>query len=136
MHQEVLTIRSAGRGLFDLTSEVRSVVRASGVEVGIAHLFVLHTSASLTVQENADPAVRADLDAWFSREVRDGDPLFTHVEEGPDDMSAHVRAALTDTSLALPVRDGRLFLGTWQAVYLFEHRTAPHTRRVVVTVQG
>lgn len=136
MHQEILSVTSGGRGLVDFTGEVRRVVAASGVHSGIAHLFVLHTSASLTVQENADPKVRADLDAWFSREVVDGDPLFTHTEEGPDDMSAHVRAALTDTSLALPVRDGALLLGTWQAVYLFEHRTRPHTRRVVVTVQG
>lgn len=136
MHQAILTIPTRGRGLVDITQEVREIVAESGTHSGLAHLFILHTSASLTVQENADPRVRDDLDAWFSQQVRDGDPLFTHVEEGPDDMSAHVRASLTDTSLTVPVRHGALLLGTWQAIYLFEHRTQAHRRRVAVTIQG
>ncbi|TNE87729.1 MAG: YjbQ family protein [Deltaproteobacteria bacterium] len=136
MHQEILTVSTPGRGLVDFTADIRRVVRDSGVATGIAHVFVLHTSASLTVQENADPDVLFDLNGWFTRTVEDGDRHFRHTEEGPDDMSAHVRASLTDTSLSLPVRDGSLLLGTWQAVYLFEHRTRPYERRVVVTVQG
>lgn len=136
MHQDILTIATPGRGLVDFTAQIRQVVADSGVRTGLAHVFVLHTSASLTIQENADPDVLTDLNGWFGRAVEDGDRHFRHTAEGPDDMSAHVRAALTDTSLSLPVRDGRLLLGTWQAVYLFEHRTRGHQRRVVVTVQG
>lgn len=136
MHQRVLELDTPGRGLHDITARVAEVVAGSPVAAGLCHLFVQHTSASLTIQENADPAVLTDLDGWFSRAVRDGDPEFRHREEGPDDMSAHVRSALTATSLCVPVVDGRLALGTWQAIYLFEHRTRPYRRRVVVTVQG
>ena len=112
------------------------VVSELGPDDGLCHLFVHHTSASLIIQENADPDVRRDLEAYFARLVPDGDPLFLHTEEGPDDMSAHIRSVLTATQLTIPVTRGRLDLGTWQGVYLWEHRTAPHQRRVTVTVLG
>lgn len=136
MHQQTLFEDTPGRGLHDITREVRAVVSQAGVQTGICHVFLLHTSASLVIQENADPDVLTDLDGWFRREVPDGDPRYDHDAEGPDDMSAHIRTALTSSSLTIPVSDGRLTLGTWQAIYLFEHRTSPHRRRVVVTVQG
>lgn len=122
------------RGLHDITARVAAVVDGAGVKDGLCHLFIHHTSASLVIQENADPDVQVDLERFLSRLVPDGDPLFTHVEEGPDDMSAHVKAALTATSLMVPVEDGRLALGTWQGIYLWEHRLRAHARRVTVTV--
>ena len=129
-------MQTRGRGTYDLTRQVAAVVSASGVENGLATVFLHHTSASLIVCENADPSVRRDLEAWLSRAVPDGDPLYEHTAEGPDDMPAHVRSALTQTSLGLPVRERRLDLGTWQGIYLYEHRHAPHSRRVSVTVIG
>ena len=135
-HAQTLTIATRGRGLSEITAEVQEVVRASGVDVGLCTVFVHHTSASLVINENADPNVRRDLDAFLTRLVRDGDPAFRHTEEGPDDMSAHVRVALTQTSLGIQIRGGRCDLGTWQGVYLWEHRTSPHNRRITVTVVG
>lgn len=134
MHQETLEIRTHGRGTIDITAEVQEVVKRSGVRAGFANLFIHHTSASLIINENADPDVRRDLDAFFERLVPDGDSLFVHTCEGPDDMPAHVRSALTATSLGVPVKSGRCDLGTWQAVYLYEHRHASHRRRVTVTL--
>ncbi len=122
--------------MVELTGELARVLERSGMHEGLCTVFVAHTSASLLACENADPDVRTDLEAWLARAVRDGDPLFRHVAEGPDDMPAHVRAALTQTSLTLPVADGRLALGTWQGVFLYEHRRAPHRRRISVTVVG
>ena len=113
-----------------------SAVRDSGVTTGLCHLFICHTSASMMLCENADPSVRRDLETFMARQVPDGDPMFTHRAGGPDDMPAHVRSILTQSDLNIPVRDGRCALGTWQGVYLWEHRTAPHGRRVIVTVQG
>jgi secondary thiamine-phosphate synthase enzyme len=136
IHQDALERQSRGRGTQELTDEVMAIVAASGIARGVATVFVHHTSASLLVCENADPTVRRDLEAWLARAVPDGDPLFRHVAEGPDDMPAHVRSALTQTSLAIPVRDGRLDLGTWQGLYLYEHRRAPHVRRVSITIVG
>lgn len=136
LHQATLESATRGRGTLELTAEVNAIVAASGILQGLATLFVHHTSASLVVCENADPAVRRDLEAWLARAVPDGDPLFQHTAEGPDDMPAHVRSALTQTALGVPVRDGRLDLGTWQGLYLYEHRRAPHRRRVSVTVLG
>ncbi len=136
MHQQIIRLDPVRRGLADITGAVDRVVRESGVEAGLCHVFLHHTSASLVVQENADPAVRRDLEAWMRRLVRDGDALFTHTAEGPDDMSAHVRSVLTATSLTLPVRAGRLDLGTWQAVYLWEHRERAGGRRLTVSVWG
>jgi secondary thiamine-phosphate synthase enzyme len=115
---------------------VAEVVGRSGVRTGLCHLFLQHTSASLVIQENADPDVLRDLEDWLGRLAPDGDPRYRHADEGPDDMSAHLRSTVTASSLTVPVVDGRLGLGTWQAIYLAEHRTAPHRRRLVVTVQG
>ncbi|MDP7061829.1 MAG: secondary thiamine-phosphate synthase enzyme YjbQ [Planctomycetota bacterium] len=134
MHQEQLQFRTPGRGTLDITAAIQEQVAAMQVQGGVATLFVHHTSASLIVCENADPQVRRDLEAWLQRAVPDGDPLFGHVDEGPDDMPAHVRSTLTATSLTIPIRAGRLDLGTWQGIYLYEHRTAPHRRRVSVTI--
>ena len=131
-----LSIATSGRGLVEFTAEVATFLAKTGLRDGLMTLFVRHTSASLLVQENADPVVRADLDRFFARLVPDGDPLFRHRDEGPDDMPAHVRAALTAVQLTLPFADGRLALGTWQGVYLWEHRTRPHRRQIVVHALG
>lgn len=135
-HRETLRIRATGRGTFDVTAEVGRVVSGSGIRDGLCNVFVHHTSASLIVCENADPEVRSDLERFFARLVPDGDPLYDHTAEGPDDMPAHVRSILTQVSISLPVVDGRLALGTWQGIYLFEHRRAAHTRTLTVTVVG
>lgn len=129
-----LTIESRGQGLHDITSEVEAVVSASGLDEGLCTVFVQHTSASLVIQENADPSARRDLEAWLARLVPEGDALYTHTAEGPDDMPAHVKSALTATSLGVPVAGGRLALGTWQGIYLWEHRHRGGARRVLVHV--
>ena len=136
IHQATFGVATTGRGTYDITRELGELLEGSGIASGLATVFVHHTSASLIVCENADPEVRRDLERWLARAVPDGDPLFRHTAEGPDDMPAHVRAALTQTSLGLPIRDGRLDLGTWQGIYLYEHRSAPHARRVSVTSVG
>ena len=136
MYQDTIALETSGRGLTMITAEVARVVADADIKVGIANIFVHHTSASLIIQENADPDVRRDLDAFFARLVPDGDPLYLHTDEGPDDMSAHVRSVLTATTLSIPVSDGQLALGTWQGIYLWEHRTSPHKRRVTITVSG
>lgn len=134
MYRQKLTVPTRGRGTLELTEQVAAAVRGSGVEDGLCHVFLHHTSASLILCENADPTVRRDLEAFFARLVPDGDPLLRHTAEGPDDMPAHVRTVLTQNSLTLPVHAGRLDVGTWQGVFLYEHRTAPHRRRVTLTV--
>lgn len=134
--QTEITIATRGQGLTEVTREVASFVSKSGIRTGLLTVFVRHTSASLLIQENADPDVQRDLVAFFKRLVPDGDPLFIHTSEGPDDMPAHVKAALTQTSISIPVSNGRLVLGTWQGIYLFEHRTAPHSRSLVLHVLG
>ena len=134
--QSEIHIRTRGRGTYDFTGDVQAAVRDSGIQTGLCHLFIRHTSASMILCENADPGVRRDLETYMARQIPDGDPMFTHTAEGPDDMPAHVRSILTQSDLNIPVRDGRCALGTWQGVYLWEHRTAPHGRRVIVTVQG
>ena len=134
--QDSLTVQTDGRGAYDLSHDVQRLVRQSGVATGICHVFIRHTSASLMISENADPAVLRDLETFMARNVPDGDPMFTHTAEGPDDMPAHVRSVLTQSDLSIPVSDGRCALGTWQGIYLWEHRHAPHTRQVVVTVNG
>jgi secondary thiamine-phosphate synthase enzyme len=133
--QSTLRVRTQ-RGLTEVTRDVQDAVAASGVGEGLCTVFIRHTSASLVIQENADPAVREDLEAFLSRLVPDGDPLFSHDAEGPDDMPSHVKSVLTRTSEAIPVREGRLALGTWQGLYVWEHRTARHTRELVVHVLG
>lgn len=136
IHQQILSIATRGRGTYDLTSEIQRVVRGSGMRTGLCHCFVRHTSASLVLCENADPAVRRDLEAFLARLVPDGDRLFDHRDEGPDDMPAHVRTILTQTDLTLPIRDAACALGTWQGVYLYEHRARAHQRQVVLTLMG
>jgi secondary thiamine-phosphate synthase enzyme len=135
-HQADLEHASTGRGSHDLTAAVQRIVSASGVRQGLCTVFVHHTSASLMICENADPEVREDLERFFARLVPDGDKLFEHTAEGPDDMPSHVRSILTQTSIGLPIRAGKLDLGVWQGLYLYEHRRAPHRRRVSVTILG
>ena len=134
MHQESFFVETPGRALVDVTPRVNAAVAASGARAGLCTVFLHHTSASLLINENADPTVLSDLEAFFQRLVVDGDPIFRHTDEGPDDMSAHVRTALTASSLSIPVAAGRCDLGTWQAIYLWEHRRAPHKRRLTVVV--
>jgi len=134
MFQRTIELPAMRRGLHDITERAAALVAESRVHTGLCHLFLQHTSASLLIQENADPRVLVDLETWFSKMVRDGDPQWTHDDEGPDDMPSHVRSALTQPSLTIPISAGRLALGTWQAIYLFEHRLAPHRRRIVATV--
>lgn len=129
-----LTIRTHGSKLYEITEEIARVISDSKVQEGLCTLFVRHTSASLIIQENADPDVRRDLETWLSRLVPEGDPLYTHTAEGPDDMPAHIKAALTTVSLSIPVIAGRPALGRWQGVYLWEHRSAPHQREVIVHI--
>lgn len=131
-----IDVPTGGRGTYDITREVARKVEESGIVTGLAHVFIHHTSASLILCENADPAVRSDLETFMSRTAPDGDPMFRHDQEGPDDMPAHVRSILTDSSLTIPVTDARLGLGTWQGIYVYEHRHAAHHRTVTVTIQG
>jgi secondary thiamine-phosphate synthase enzyme len=135
-NQSILDFSTSGRGTRDITHEVQRVVASSGIRCGVVHVFVQHTSCSLTVTENADSDVRRDLETVMARLAPDGDPKYRHTTEGPDDMSAHARSVLTDTGLMVPVGDGRLLLGTWQGIFLWEHRTEPQRRSVVVTVLG
>ena len=134
--QKTFDIRTRGRGTTELTSEVHAIVRDAGVRMGLCHVFTLHTSASLMLCENADPDVLADLETFMSQTIPDGYPMFRHTTEGPDDMPAHIRSVLTDSSLTLPVNEGRCMLGTWQGIYLWEHRYNPHHRKIMVTVYG
>lgn len=133
-HAETFIVATEGRGTYEITRQIQRVVRDAGVESGLCTVFIHHTSASLIVCENAEPEVRRDLERFFGRLVPDGDPQFRHTDEGPDDMPAHVRSILTQTSVSIPVAGSRADLGTWQGVYLWEHRTSPHRRRVTVSV--
>jgi secondary thiamine-phosphate synthase enzyme len=135
-HTSEIVIQTRGRSIVDVTAEVGRIVRDSGIESGLANVFIRHTSASLIVNENADPDVLADLERFMSDLVKDGDRRFVHTAEGPDDMPSHVRNVLTSTSVSIPVRNKRLALGTWQAIYLWEHRTHPHKRTLEITVVG
>lgn len=135
-HARELTVSTRGRGFHDITTEVRQAVAQSGARQGLCTVFLHHTSASLILCENADPAVRQDLETFFGRLVKDGDAMFQHDAEGPDDMPAHVRTVLTQNSLSMPIKDGTVDLGTWQGLYVWEHRTSPHRRRVTVSVLG
>ncbi len=134
MKQEEWRIRTTGRGFVELTSRLQTFVRDAGIDRGLCNVFLPHTSASLLLGENADPSVRRDLERFMQRVAPDGDPLYEHDTEGPDDMPAHIRAALTQSSVVIPVIGFRPALGTWQGLYLWEHRTSPHERRVIVTV--
>ena len=136
MHQLELHIETDGRGTYDLTRQVDDAVQQSGVTAGLCHIFLRHTSASLMLCENADPAVMQDLESFMTRLTPDGDPMYTHTAEGPDDMSAHVRSVLTHADLNIPIREGRCDLGTWQGIYLWEHRIAAHRRSITLTISG
>lgn len=136
MFQQTLTLRTRGRGLVPITDAVAELVAKSGVKVGLCHLFIRHTSASLLLSENADPAVGRDLERFMQKVAPDGSPEFEHDAEGPDDMPAHIRTMLAGATMTVPVANGRLLLGTWQGLYLWEHRTRGHDREVVVTVTG
>ena len=133
---QTFTVDTRGRGLHDITRRVDALVAGCGIDEGLATLFLRHTSASLLIQENADPDVLGDLERFMLRLVPDGDPLYRHRAEGPDDMPAHVRAALTAVQLSIPLAKGRLMLGTWQAIYLWEQRTQPYRREVVLHIAG
>ena len=135
-HRAELVVATRARGTYDITREVSDIVRASSARIGLATVFIHHTSASLIISENADRTVREDLERFAARLVPDGDPLFQHDDEGPDDMPAHVRTVLTQTSIGIPIVNAALDLGTWQGLYLWEHRTAPHRRKVSVTIVG
>lgn len=134
--QQSLAVSTRGRGTYEVTAEIARLVRESGIHTGLCHCFIQHTSASLILCENADPGVRRDLESFLARLVPDGDPLFEHDAEGPDDMPAHVRSIVTKMDLTLPIREGRLALGTWQGVYLYEHRARPHRRELCLTLMG
>jgi len=134
--QKTLNFRTRGRGTTEITAEVERAVREAAVRTGVCNVFLQHTSASLILCENAAPAVRKDLETILARLAPDADPAYVHDDEGPDDMAAHARSVLTSNSLQIPVAEGRLALGTWQGIYLWEHRVQPHTRNVVVTVIG
>ena len=136
MYQNKLTFTTHGRGITSITDAIREQVKLSGVNTGLCHLFLQHTSASLVLCENADPDVRTDLERYMARLVTDGDPIFEHTAEGPDDMAAHIRTMLSGSDLTLPVTNDQCDLGTWQGVYLWEHRTTGHRRRLTVTVSG
>ena len=131
---KALHLKTKGQGLHEITDEIMRLVVSTEVREGLCTLFIQHTSASLTIQENADPSARRDLETWLNRLVPEDDPLYTHTTEGPDDMPSHIKAILTSTSLSIPVLDGRLVLGTWQGIYLWEHRKRPHQRTVIVHV--
>ena len=134
--QEVLQVQTRGRGFYDVTSEVADWVGGTGIRTGLLTLFLRHTSASLTIQENADPTVLVDLERFFAELVPEGGGRYRHSTEGADDMPAHIRSALTQVHLTIPVENGRMCLGTWQGIYVFEHRARPHSRRLVLQVLG
>jgi len=136
MQQYSINIQSQGRGTIAINSEIDQLIRKSGIDTGLCHIFIHHTSASLIITENADSDVRRDLENYFSKLVVDGDPAYFHDQEGPDDMSAHIRSILTQSEISIPISAGRLAMGTWQGIYLWEHRTSPHRRRLTVTLHG
>lgn len=136
LHQTRIKLLTHGRGTYECTAQARAAVATSGVQTGLCHVFCHHTSASLMLCENADPSVRSDLERFMARVAPDGDPSYEHDQEGADDMAAHIRTVLTQTGLSVPVTDARLALGTWQGIYLWEHRTASYERRITLTVQG
>lgn len=136
MFQQSFKVSTHGRGMINITNEVADIVLSSGVITGLCHLFIHHTSASLIICENADPDVQIDLDMFMSRFIQDGDPDYKHLAEGPDDMSAHIRTVLTSTALTIPVTKMHLNLGTWQGLFVWEHRKYPHERKITVTIQS
>lgn len=136
VHHAIITVPTAGRGLVEITPRVEQLLAQSGIACGLVTVFCRHTSCSLVIMENADPTARRDLEAWLDRLVPESDPHFRHTLEGPDDMPAHIKVALTRTSESVPVNGGQMLLGTWQGIFLWEHRSSAHRREVVVTVMG
>tara|TARA_R110002072_G_scaffold3803_3_gene27134 strand:- start:4321 stop:4740 length:420 start_codon:yes stop_codon:yes gene_type:complete len=134
--QKTLSFNTQGRQVYEFTKDVQRFVTESGVHIGLCHLFIQHTSASLMLCENADPDVRIDLETFMQSVAPDGDPMFCHTTEGPDDMPAHIRTLITNVSLTIPITDSRCQLGTWQGIYLWEHRTHSHSRNVIITING
>jgi secondary thiamine-phosphate synthase enzyme len=134
--QKSIHLSTLGRGTSNITRQIEELISQSSIQTGLANIFVHHTSASLILCENADPTVRSDLEYFMEKITPDGDPMYEHSDEGPDDMSAHVRTILTDSSLSIPINSGHTMLGTWQGVYLWEHRTHPHNRKLTVTIYG
>lgn len=134
--QQTIIISTPGRGMINITEQIANLVHEANIAIGLCNLFLQHTSASILICENADQAVQDDLEAFMFRLVPDGDPLFSHVEEGPDDMPSHVRTMLTETSLTVPISNGAIALGRWQGIYLWEHRSRPYERKLVVTIQS
>ena len=130
------SIQTQGRATINITPETKQLIGKSGIKTGLCHIFIQHTSASLIITENADSNVRKDLETYISKLVLDGDPAYLHDQEGPDDMSAHIRSILTQSEISIPIYDGNLAMGTWQDIYLWEHRTSPHRRHLTVTLQG
>ena len=136
VHSDIFEISTRGKGTYEISSQVEEIVETSGIENGVATVFVQHTSCSLVVMENADPSARTDLHAFFDQLVPEDTPYFVHTYEGPDDMPSHIRMCLTDVDKNVPIINGRLMLGTWQGLFLFEHRRDPHTRKIAVSVMG
>ena len=136
IEQHTLTIQTEGRATLEITREVEQLLQGSEIKQGLCHVFIHHTSASLIITENADPSVRRDLENYIAKLVTDGDPDYIHDQEGPDDMAAHIRCVLTQTEITIPLQQGRLALGTWQGLYLWEHRYQPHRRRLTITLHG
>jgi len=136
MKQVTLSVNTKGRGSYNVTSEIQNIVRDENISTGLCNIFLQHTSASLMLCENADPQVRDDLETFMAKLAPDGDPMFLHTDEGSDDMSAHVRTVLTASSLSIPITEGRCALGTWQGIYLWEHRTSSFNRKLIVTIQN
>ena len=136
MKQFTLNIQTQGRATINISEKIEELVRQSNINTGLCHVFISHTSASLIITENADSNVRRDLENFISRLVQDGDPAYLHDREGPDDMSAHIRSILTQSEISIPISEGKLATGTWQGIYLWEHRTSPHRRSLTVTLHG
>ena len=136
IHQQLLSIKTAGRNTINLTTDINDIITESGIQHGLCNCFIKHTSASLIITENADPDVRYDLEYFLNQLVKDGDPNYLHQDEGPDDMSAHIRTVLTQTSITIPVTNGKHAMGIWQGLFLWEHRSQPYKRKVVVTISG
>ena len=134
--QYQFSIVTKGRGIYNISSQIENWIHSQSIRSGLITLFIPHTSASLLIQENADPDVLKDLNSFFNRLIPDGDPLYYHQAEGPDDMPAHIRSALTQTQISIPVEENKMTLGIWQGIYLFEHRTSPHTRKVLIHLLG
>ena len=134
--QTEMTLKSPNRGTYEITQQIDNLVDQSNIQSGLCHIFIQHTSASLIITENADPSVRKDIEYWMQKNIIDGDPNYQHCNEGDDDMSGHLRCIMTDTSQTIPVTNGQLNLGTWQGLFLYEHRTGVFDRKIIITIQG